>query len=97
MVTTLGDNAPALLTVKKWAAESKRGGENLENNQDQDDLPQPSLEKKIDRIYQMVMDHRRLTVNHIANVMSIFREQLFPQETWHVECLFSMGAPALDN
>ena len=32
MVSTLGDDAPALSTVKKWAAEFKRGRESLEND-----------------------------------------------------------------
>ena len=31
-VSTLGDDAPALSTVKKWAAEFKKGRESLEND-----------------------------------------------------------------
>ena len=31
MVATLRDDAPALLTVQKWAAEFKRGRESLED------------------------------------------------------------------
>ena len=32
MVSTLGDDAPALSTVKKWAAEFKRERESLEDD-----------------------------------------------------------------
>ena len=32
MTATLGDDAPALSTVKKWAAEFKRGRESLEDD-----------------------------------------------------------------
>ena len=32
MVSTLGDNAPALSTVKKWEAEFKRRRESLEDD-----------------------------------------------------------------
>ena len=68
----LEDDAP---TVKKWAAEFKRVGETLKMTQDWDVLPRPPL-KKTDRIHHMVMNDRRLTVNQIANVMSITRERV---------------------
>ena len=32
MVSTLGDDAPALSTVKKWAAEFKKGRKSLEDD-----------------------------------------------------------------
>ena len=35
-----------------------------------------TTQKNIDRIHQMVMDDRRLTVNHRVNVMSISRERV---------------------
>ena len=47
MVSTLGDDAPALSTVKKWAAEFKRGGRALKMIRDQDVLPQPPPKKTL--------------------------------------------------
>ena len=47
MVSTLGDDAPALSTVKKWATEFKRGRESLEDDQDQDIPPQPPPKKTL--------------------------------------------------
>ena len=76
MVAVLRDDAPALSTVKNLGDYSRLGR-----------FSTPSLKKNIDRIYQMVMDDRSSTVNHIANVMIIFRKELqtSPQGTWHVE------------
>ena len=76
MVSTLGDDAPALSSVKKWAAEFKRGRESLE---DDPKLGRPSTAttpKNIDHIHQMVMNDRRLTISHLASVISISRERV---------------------
>ena len=76
MVSTLEDDAPALSTVKKWAAEFKRGRESLE---DDPRLGRPSTattQENIDRIHQMVMNDRRLTISHLANVVRISRERV---------------------
>ena len=76
MVSTLGDDAPALSTVKKWAAEFKRGRKSLE---DDPRLGRPftaTTQENIDRIHQMVMNDRRLTINHLANVIGISRERV---------------------
>ena len=40
MVSTLGDDALALSTVKKWAAKSREGGRALKMIRDHDVLPQ---------------------------------------------------------
>ena len=41
MVSTLGDDAPALSTVKKWEQISRGGGRALKMIRDQDVLPWP--------------------------------------------------------
>ena len=71
MVATLGDDAPALSTVKKWAAEFKWGRESLEDDQRSGRPCTATTQESINRIHQMVMDDKSLTANHIANVMSI--------------------------
>ena len=56
---TLGDDAPALLTVKKWEAEFKRGRESLEDDPRSERPYTATTQENIDRIYQMVMNERR--------------------------------------
>ena len=75
-VATLGDDAPALSTVKKWAAEFKRGRKNLQDDPRSGGLSTTTTQENIDRIHQIAINDRRLTVNHIANVMSISRERV---------------------
>ena len=76
MVSTLGDDAPALSTVKKWATELKRGRESLEDDPRSGCLSTVTTEENIDRIHQMVMNDRRLTISHLAYVISISRKQV---------------------
>ena len=64
MVSTLGDDAPALSTVKKWAAEFKRGRESLEDDPRSGRPSTATTQENIDRIYQMVMNDRQLTISH---------------------------------
>ena len=71
MVSTLRDDAPALLTVKKWAAEFKRGREILEDDPRSGHPSTATTQENIDHIHQMVMNDRRLTISHLANVISI--------------------------
>ena len=76
MASTLGDDAPVLSTVKKWAAEFKRGRESLEDDPRSGRPSIATTQEKIDRIHQMVMNDRRLTISHLANVISISRERV---------------------
>ena len=76
MVSTLGDDAPALSTVKKWAAEFKRGRESLEDDPRSGRPSTATTQESIDHIHQMVMNDRRLTISHLANVISISRERV---------------------
>ena len=76
MVSTLGDDAPALSTVKKWTAEFKRGRESLEDDPRSGRPSTATTQEKIGRIHQMVMNNRPLTISHLANVISISREQV---------------------
>ena len=71
MVSTLGDDTSALSTVKKWAAEFKRGRESLEDDPRSRHPSTATTQENIDHIHQMVMNDRRLTIRHLANVNSI--------------------------
>ena len=50
-ISTLGDDAPALSTVKKWAAEFKRGRESLEDDRRSGCPSTATTQKNIDRIH----------------------------------------------
>ena len=73
MVATLGNDAPALSTVKS-AAEFKGGRESLEDDPRSGHPSMATTQENIDCIHKIVMDDRHLTVNHIANAISISRE-----------------------
>ncbi|XP_029633791.1 uncharacterized protein LOC115209503 [Octopus sinensis] len=70
----LGDDAPALSTVQKWAAEVRREGEKLEDDPKYGRHATSTNEEKIDRLPHM-MDDKRLILNQIANVISISCER----------------------
>ena len=76
MVSTLRDDAPALSTMKKWAAEFKRRRESLEDNQRSGRSSTATTQENIDRIRQMVVNDRRLTISHLANVIRISRKRI---------------------
>ena len=76
MVATLGNDAPALSTVKKWAAEFKRGSESLEDDPTSGRPASATIQENIDRVHYMVIDDRRLTVNQIADAVAISRERV---------------------
>ena len=71
MVSTLGDDTSALSTVKKWAAEVKKGRKSLEDDPRSGCPSTATTQESIDCIHQMVMNNRRLTISHLANVISI--------------------------
>ena len=76
MVATLGDDAPALLTVKKWAAEFKMSRESLEDDARCGRPASATTQETIDYVHHMVMHDRYLTVTKIADAVAISREQV---------------------
>lgn len=50
MVTTLGDDTLALSTVQKWAAEFRRGKENLEDDLKSGHPANATTEENIDHV-----------------------------------------------
>ena len=62
--------------MKKWAAEFKRGRKSLEDDPRSGRPSTATTQENIDRIHQMVINDRRLTISHSANVISISREQV---------------------
>ena len=90
--------AAVLSTVKKRAAQFKRGRESLENDSRSGRPSMATTQKNIDCIYQMVKDDKRSTVNHIANAMSISSEQVenILHKVLGMSIISLMGALAFD-
>ena len=61
MVATLGDDGPALSTVKNWAAEFKTGKESLEDDSRSGCPASATTQENINCVHHMVMDDRCLT------------------------------------
>ena len=76
MFSTLGDDAPALSTVKKWQRNSRGGGRGLEDDPRSGRPSTATTQENIDHIHQMVINDIRLTISHLANVISISRERV---------------------
>ena len=75
-VAILGDDVLALLTVKKWTAEFKKGRESFEDDPRSGRLVSATTQENIDRVHHMVMDDRRLTVNQMVDAVAISRERV---------------------
>ena len=76
IVAILWDDAPALSTVKKWAAEFKKGKESLEDDPRSGRPASATTQGNIDRVHHMVMDDRCLTINQIVDAVVISRERV---------------------
>ena len=70
-MVAIGDDAPALSTVQKWAAEFKRGRQNLEGDPRSGRPAMATTQENIDRVHHMVMNDRHLAVHQIANAAGI--------------------------
>eukprot|EP00106_Octopus_bimaculoides_P004346 XP_014771788.1 PREDICTED: uncharacterized protein LOC106870282 [Octopus bimaculoides] len=82
MVSTFGNDASALPTVQKLAAEFRSGTENLEDDPRSACFEIATSGEDIDRVYHMMMAGRQLTINQIANAVSISRVRV---ENMHSE------------
>ena len=89
MLAALGYDVPVLLAATKWPAEFKRSRENLEDGPSSGRPSTDTNQESIDCIHQIVMDDRRLTVKHIANVMSNYQVENILKELW-LQCPLCM-------
>ena len=74
MVKTCGKTAPAYPTVKKWAAEFKRGRQSLEDDPRSGRPVTVRTQGTIDLVHDLVMSDRRMTIRHIAAELGISRD-----------------------
>ena len=76
MFDNLGDNAPGLSTMQKRAEEFKRGQKSLEDNPRSGRPATVTTQEVIDRVHQIVMGDRRLTISHMTEEVGISRERV---------------------
>ena len=72
MISTLGDDAPALSAVKKWAAEFRRGRESLEDDPRSGRPASATTQENIDCVHHMVMNDRLLTVLGLFDLIFLY-------------------------
>ena len=68
---TLGESAPACLTVTKWYAEFKRGRSSCEDSQHYGRPSTAVNEETAEKVNKLVMNDRRLSVDFIAESVGI--------------------------
>ncbi|XP_029658129.1 uncharacterized protein LOC115232378 [Octopus sinensis] len=71
MVAVLGDDAPTLLTVQKWATEFKRQRESVEDDPKSGRPATATSEESNGRVHPIAMDDRGLTINQFASAIRI--------------------------
>jgi transposase len=75
-IKVYGDSSPSLLTIKKWAAEFKRGRTSLEDDP-REGLPNNATTPEIlEQVHDMVLDDRQMKVREIAETIGISKEHV---------------------
>src|SRR5215475_788055 len=65
-IKVYGDSSPSFSTIKKWAAECKRGHTSLEDDSREGCPKSATPPKIIEQVHDMVLDDRRMKVREIA-------------------------------
>lgn len=71
-----GDSAPSMSTVKKWAAEFKRGRTSLEDDPREGQPKTATTPETIEEVHDIVLDNRRVKVREIAETVGISEERV---------------------
>jgi len=74
-IKVYGDSSPLFSTIKKWAAEFKRGHTSLEDDP-REGRPKSATTTPeiIEQVHGMVLDDRRMKVREIAETIDISKE-----------------------
>ena len=71
----MGDSSPSFSTIKKWAAEFKRGPTSLEDNP-REGRPKTATPEITEQVHNMVLDDRQMKVREIAETIGISKERV---------------------
>jgi histone-lysine N-methyltransferase SETMAR len=70
------NSSPSFSTIKKWAAEFKRGRTNLEDDPREERLKSATPRKNIEKVHNMVLDDVRMKVLEISETIGISKESV---------------------
>jgi histone-lysine N-methyltransferase SETMAR len=70
-----GDSSPSFSTIKKWAAEFKRGRTSLEDDPREGRPKSATTPKIMEQVHDKVLDDRRMKVHEITETMGISKER----------------------
>jgi transposase len=73
-IKVYGDSSPSFSTIKKWAAEFKRGSTNLEDDPREGRPKSATTPEIIEQVRDMLLDDRRMKVRDIAETIGISKE-----------------------
>jgi histone-lysine N-methyltransferase SETMAR len=71
-----GHSSPSFSTIKKWAAEFKRGCTSLEDDPREGHLKSATPPEIIEHVHDMVLDDWRMKVREIAETIGISKERV---------------------
>jgi len=71
-----GDSSPSFSTIKKWAAEFKRGRTSLEVDPHEGRPKSATPPEIIEQVHDMLLDDRRIKVCEIAETIGISKERV---------------------
>jgi transposase len=75
-INVYGDSSPSFSTIKKWAAEFKRGRNSLEDDPREGRRKSATAAEIIEQVHDMVLDDRRMKVGGIAETIGISKERV---------------------
>jgi histone-lysine N-methyltransferase SETMAR len=67
-IKVYGESSPSFSTIKKWAAEFKRGRTSLEGDPCEGPPKSVTTPEIIEEVHDMVLDDRRMKVREIAKI-----------------------------
>jgi histone-lysine N-methyltransferase SETMAR len=78
------DSSPSFSTIKKWAAEFKRGRTSLEDDPREGRTKSATTPEIIEQVRDMVLDDRRMKVREIAESIGTYKNvyDIFCMKNW---------------
>ena len=68
-IKVYGDSSPSYSTIKKWAAQFKRGRTSLEDDPLEGRPKSTTTSEIIEQVHDMILDDRRMKVREIAETI----------------------------
>jgi histone-lysine N-methyltransferase SETMAR len=75
-IKVYGDSSPSFSTIKKWAAEFKRGHTSLEDDPRERRPKSATSSEIIEQVHDMVLDDQRMNVREVAETIGISKEHV---------------------